>query len=201
MDDRDSFIVEYQLADSDDVSPSEFQYLFVAIDGLTRSLVIEQVRSFIEGADISDRAREEIFASFFRLARDVPAPAHIISIRRESPWSVSVALPIAAVLWAIKKMIAPEILRAWDESRLRDTFRRFVRDGIFRGAREQMDASAASNPHFGNLVVDDVSGTGKARPGQPALRVTLKRSEVLTVELKDRDLMKEFLARIGIKSE
>jgi hypothetical protein len=201
MNDRDSFIVEYRLADSGDASPSEFRSLFAAIDELTRSLVIEQIRSFVEMADLSDNARDEIFSSFFRLARDVPPPAQVLSVRRESPWSVDIGLPALAVLWAIRKMIAPEILKAWDESRLRDSFRRFVRDGIFMGAKEQLEARAASKPQFGNLVVDEIRETGTSRAEQPAIQVTLRRTDVLKIEMKDHDLMKEFMARIGIKAD
>ena len=201
MDDRDSFVVEYRLADSEDASPSEFRYLFVAIDELTRSLVFDQIRTFVYTADISDKARDEIFSSLFRLSRDLPLPANVISIRHESPWNVTISVPVVAVLWAIRKMIAPEILKAWDESRLRESFRRFVRDEIFRGAKEQIETSAASKPQFGNLVVDDIQENRRARPDQPAVRVTLRRSEVLQVEMKDHELMKEFLARIGIKSD
>jgi hypothetical protein len=112
-----------------------------------------------------------------------------------------VALPVSAVLWTIKKMIAPEILKAWDESQLRESFKRFVRDGIFRGAKEQLELSAASKPQFGNLIVDDITGSGAVTSEQPAVRVTLRKSEVLQVELKDRDLMNEFLAKIGIKPD
>ncbi|MFZ0738855.1 MAG: hypothetical protein WAM96_17300 [Candidatus Acidiferrales bacterium] len=152
-------------------------------------------------ADLSGREREEVFGSFIRLSRDLPLPAQVISIRRESPWTVSVGQPTVVVLWAIQKMIAPEILKAWDESRLRESFKRFVRDNIFRGAKEQIEAIAASKPQFGNLVVDDIQGSGGSRPGRPAIQVTLKRTEVLQIELRDRELMKEFLARIGIKTD
>jgi hypothetical protein len=201
MDERDSFIVEYRLADSGDTSPNEFRSLFAAIDELTRSLVVEQIRSFVVTADLSDKAREEIFSSMFNLARDIPPPAQVLSVRRQSPWSVEVGLPAVAVLWVIKKMIAPEILKAWDESRLRESFRRFVRDGIFMGAKEQIEAKAAAKPQFGNLIVDNIQESGSARSGQPAIRVTLRRSDVLDIEMQDRDLMKEFMGRIGIKPE
>jgi hypothetical protein len=201
MNDSDSFVLEFRLADSEDTAPAEFRYLFAAIDELTRSLVVAQMRVFVEMADISDRGREEVYASLFRLSRYVPPPAQVISVRRESPWSVLVGLPVAAVIWAMRKMIAPEIVQAWNESQLKENFRHFVRDGLFRGAKEQLEASAAAKPQYGNLVVDDISDTRGRRPDQPVVRVTLKRTEILHVEVKDRDLMNEFLARIGIKQE
>jgi len=99
----------------------------------------------------------------------------------------------------MRKMIAPEILQAWGESQLKGNFRRFVRDGLFQGAKEQLDASAAAKPKYGNLIVDDITETGGFRPNQTAVRVTLKRTEVLEVEVKDRDLMNEFLAKLEVK--
>jgi hypothetical protein len=199
MNESDSLVLEFRLADSDDVAPAEFRYLFEAIDELTRSRVVAQMQVFVEMADISDRAREEVYASLFRLSRYAPQSAEVISVRHESPWSILVGLPVAAVVWAMRKMIAPEIVQAWNESQLKENFRHFVRDGLFRGAKEQLEASAAVRPQYGNLVVDDISELAFRGPDETAVRVILKRTEVLQVEVKDRELMKEFLARIGFK--
>jgi hypothetical protein len=199
MDDADSYLLEFRLADPADTSPAEFRYLFDAVDELTRSLVIEQMRSFVEMADISGRGRDEVYTSVLRLAPYLPPPAQVISIRRESPWTVLVGLPVATVIWAMRKLIAPEIVQAWTESQLRENFRRFVRDGLFQGAKTQLEAGAAAKQKYGNLIVDDISEAGRLGPDQPALRVTLRRSEILQIEVKDHALMNEFLSRIGMK--
>lgn len=199
MDDRDSFLVGFRLADSGEASAADFRYLFAAVDDLTRSLLIEQMRMFVDGADFSDRARDEIYSSLPRMARDVPQPVEVVSVRHESPWHVLVGLPVAGVIWAMRKMIAPEILKAWDESELRENFRRFVRDGLFQGAKKQLEASAAVKPQYGNLAVDDVSEPPFTGRGQPQISVTFRRTEILQVEAHDRDLMNEFLVRIGMR--
>ena len=201
MDDSESYLIEFRLADQGDASPAEFRSLFAAVDQLTRSLTIEQIRLFATRTDLSDRERDYVFINLMRQGQYLVPPFQVISVRRESPWSVIVGVPVAAMIWAMRKMIAPEILQAWGESQLRDNFKRFVRDGLFQGAKEQLEASAASTPQYGNLIVDDVTETGRPRPSQPAVRVTLKRTEVLQVELRDRDLMKEFLSKLGFPSE
>jgi len=198
MNDRDAFLLEFRLADSDDTSPSEFRYLFDAVDELTRFLIVEQMHSFAEAADISDRGRDEVYVSVLRLSRFVAPPVEVLSIRRESPWSILVGLPVAGVIWAMRKMIAPQILQAWNEGQLKENFTRFVRDGLFQGAKEQLEAGAAAKPKYGNLVVDDISEEGGTRQNQPTLRVSLKRTEVIQVEIGDRALMEEFLAKMGL---
>jgi hypothetical protein len=197
MDDSDSYLIEFRLADSDEASPSEFRYLFAAVDQLTRSLTIDQMRLFVEGADLSDREREHIFSNLVHQGRHLTPPAQVVSVRRQSPWTV----PVAAMLWAMRKMIAPEILRAWGESRLRENFERFVRDGLFQGAKEQLEAGAAAKPQYGNLAIDDVVETGSSRPEQPSITISLKRTGVLQVEVRDRDLINEFLAKIGMRPQ
>lgn len=199
MDERGSFPVEFRLADSGEASASEFRYLFAAIDDLTRSLLVEQMRMFVELADFSDRARDEIYSALPRLARDVPQPTEVLSIRQESPWTVVVGLSVAGVIWAMRKMIAPEILQAWGESQLRENFRRFVRDDLFQGAKKQLEASAAVKPQYGNLAVDDISVPPRPGPERAELRVTFRRTEILQVEADDRDLMNQFLVRIGMR--
>jgi hypothetical protein len=183
MNDSDSYLVEFRLADSGDASPAEFRYLFAAIDHLTRALTVEQMRLFVEGADLSDRGRDEIFASLIREARHLAPPVQVVSVRRESPWSVIVGLSVAAMLWAMRKMIAPEILQAWGESQLKENFKRFVRDGLFQGAKEQLEASAAAKPQYGNLLIDDVAESAGTRPDQPTVTISLKRTEVLQIEI------------------
>jgi hypothetical protein len=199
MDDSDALYIRFRLADSGDASPVEFRFLFDAVDELTRALIVEQMRGFTETADLSDSAKHELYASVWRLARYVQPPAQVVSIRRESPWSVLIGLPVAAVIWAMRKIIAPEILQAWNESQLKENFRRFVRDGLFMGAKEQLEATAASHPQYGNLVVDEVRDTGRFGLEEPSIELTFKRTEILQVEIKDRNLMNEFLNRIGIK--
>jgi hypothetical protein len=201
MADRESLVIEFNLAESGDVSPAEFRYLFTAVDEITRSLVFEQMRAFVAMADISDRARYEIYDSMFRVGPILAPPVHVISIRRESPWSVLIGIPVASIIWFLRKMIAPEVLQAWSESQLRDNFKRFMRDVVFQGAKTQVEASPAVRAQFGNLVVDKISEGRRSQGERPAVLVTLRRSEILKVELKDRELMNEFLAKIGIKSE
>jgi len=199
MNDSDSYLIEFRLADSADASPAEFRYLFAAIDHLTRALTIEEMRRFVEGADLSDRGRDEIFATLIHQGRHLAPPVQVVSVRRESPWSVVVGLSVATMLWAMRKMIAPEILQAWGESRLKENFKRFVRDGLFQGAREQIETTAAAKPQYGNLVIDDVAESGASRPDRPSVTISLKRTDVLQVEIRDRDLMNEFLAKIGVR--
>ena len=201
MNDSDSYLVEFRLADSDEASPAEFRYLFAAVDQLTRFLTIEQMRLFVEGADLSDRERELIFSNLVHEGRYLAPPVQVVSVRRQSPWTVLVGLPVAAMIWAMRKMIAPEILQAWGESRLRENFKRFVRDGLFQGAREQIETSAAAKPQYGNLVIDEIAETGSSRPEQPSITISLKRTEVLQVEVRDRDLMNEFLTKIGMRPQ
>ena len=199
MDDSDAYYIRFRLADSEDAAPVEFRFLFEAVDTFTRALLIEQMRTFAETADLSDRARHELYVSVLHTARYVETPAQVISIRRESPWSVLIGLPVAGVIWAMRKMIAPEILQAWDESQLKANFRRFVRDSLFMGAKEQLEANAAARPQFGNLVVDEIRETGRSGQEEPSIEFSFKRTEILKVEVKDRQLMNEFLSRIGIK--
>jgi len=201
MDDFDVFVIDFRLADSEDVSPTEFRSLFRAVDELTRALLIEQMRLFIETASLSDAARNELFGSILRLSRFVSAPAEVKAVRRQSPWSVLIALPVSGMIWAMRKLIAPEIMQAWNESQLKDNFKRFVRDGLFQGAKEQLEASAAAKPKYGNLRIDDIAETGRSGPQSPAIVLTLKRTEVLEYEVRDRDLMNEFLTRIGMKPQ
>jgi hypothetical protein len=201
MDERDSYFIDFRLAEPDEARPSEFRSLFTAIDELTRYLVVEQVHSFVEMADAPDRAREEIYAQGFRLARFIAPPVNVTSIRRESPWTVEVGLPVAAVIWVMSKMIAPEVLKAWNESKLQESFRLFVRDYIFMGAKESLERTATSKPQYGNLVVDDISQTGRNPNGEPKLRVTLRRSDVVSVEVEDHALRDEFTKRMGLKRD
>ena len=95
MDDRDTFLLEFRLADSEEASAAEFRHLFAAVDDLTRSLLIEQMRTFVEMADLPDRARDEIYSSLPRLARDTPQPAEVLDVRHSSPWHVLVGFSVA----------------------------------------------------------------------------------------------------------
>lgn len=202
MDERSSYLIEFRLDDSGETSALDFRNLFTAIDAMMRQLTVAQLYSFLEAADIPARGREEILFQTAQLIGLVPPPVQIRTIRRESPWTIEVGLPVAGVLWAVRKMIAPQVLKAWEESKLQESFRRFVRDHIFMGARETVEASAANQPQYGNLVIDDIEDTGKrAESGEPELRITLRRTEVVSVELKDRDLRKQFLSKIGLKAE
>src|SRR6266567_5526380 len=105
MNDSDSYLIEFRLADSADASPSEFRHLFAAVDQLTRSLTIDQMRLFVEGADLSDREREHIFSGLVQQGRYLAPPVQVVSVRRESPWSVLVGLSVVAMLWVMRKMI------------------------------------------------------------------------------------------------
>ena len=96
-------------------------------------------------------------------------------------------------------MIAPEILQAWGESELRENFRRFVRDGLFRGAKKQLETSAVK-PQYGNLAVDDISESRSTGPRRPELVVTSRRTEVFQVQTEDRQLMNDFLRKIGMRT-
>jgi hypothetical protein len=157
---------------------------------------------FLEAADITARSRDEILFQTAHLIGLVPPPVQIRRIQRESPWTIEVELPAAGVIWAVRKMIAPQVLKAWNESKLPESFRRFVRDYIFRGARETVETRAANQPQYGNLVINDIEETGRrAESGEPELRITLGRTEVVSVELKDRDLKNQFLSKIGLKPE
>ena len=199
MEETDSFLIEFQLTDSRDVSPAEFRYLFAAIDDITRALVIEQMRRFVEMADLTDREQGEIYTHLLHFAPSIPPPVEVLSVRRESPWAVLIGLPVAGVMWAMRRMIAPEILQAWNETKLRETFRKFVRDGLFLGAKEQLEAGAASKPQYGNLAIDNVTSARSPEQEHPGIRVALRRTELLEVEANDRELMNDFLVRIGMK--
>jgi len=154
---------------------------------------------FVVSADFSDSARGEIYSTLLLLARNVPPPVEVVSVRHESPWTILVGLPVAGVVWAMQRMVGPVILRAWDESQLKENFGRFVRDNLFQGAKEQLEASAAAKPQYGNLAIIDVSAQRGSGAGRAELRVTLKRTEVLEIETNDRELMNKFLARIGMR--
>jgi len=72
MEETDSFLIEFQLTDSREVSPAEFRYLFAAIDDITRALVIEQMRRFVEMADLTDREQGEIYTHLLHFAPSIP---------------------------------------------------------------------------------------------------------------------------------
>ena len=199
MDNANAYVIEFRLADSDDASPSEFRHLFGAVDDLTRNVVMEQVILFAETTEMPERAREEIFSESFRLARHIVPPVQVINIRRQSPWTILAGLPIAGVIWAIRKMIAPQVLQAWNESRLQELFHRFVRDYIFMGTKERLEKTAGGRPQYGNLVIDDIRETGRHSPGEPEISITFRRTEVLSIDVKDRELRDEFLRRLGLK--
>jgi hypothetical protein len=77
----------------------------------------------------------------------------------------------------------------------------FVRDYIFRGAKESLERTAVSKPQYGNLVIDDISQTGRNANGEPKLRVTLRRTNVVSVEVEDHALRDEFMKRMGLKRD
>jgi hypothetical protein len=200
MTENESLNIEFKLPDSvDDSSPTEFRYLFTAIDEMTRSLVISQVNAFIDWIDLGSRARDEVYVSIFRSQQSIAVPVDVVSIRHESPWAIEVSLRAAGVLWILHKLVGPTIVQAWGESKLRESFLKFLRDGIFRGAKQQLESSAAAKPQYGNLRVDDIS-EGSRRRDSAAVTVTLRRTEVLQVESSDRELMNEFLAKLRIKT-
>jgi hypothetical protein len=200
MNENESLVIEFKLADSTESSPTEFRYLFTAIDEMTRSLVVNQAFAFVHSAELGSKAIDEMYVSFFR-ARDIAVPVDIVSIRHQSPWSIVVDVPVAGVLWVLHKLLGPVIVRAWGESKLREDFRRFVRDDIFRGAKQQLETTAVGKPQYGNLRVDDVSdGHGRGRD-TASVSITLKRTEILQVESSDRELMNEFLAKVRIKPQ
>ena len=190
----DSLGIQFVLDDSREASPSDFRYLFNAIDEISRYVIVAQLRLFVETADISDRLRDQIYSDMLKTALALPSPAEISAIRRQSPWTVLIGISAPVLLWAVRKMIAPEIMQAWTESELREAFRRFVRDGLFQGAKRQVEASAAAKPQYGNLAIDDIreSPTGE-------LRVQFKRTQVFEINVTDRQLMREFLEKIGVK--
>jgi hypothetical protein len=195
MDEYEFFSMEFRLADSaaGESSPTEFRFLFDAVDEITRSLIFNQLSVFVEHTQLNERARKEVFLSAFRLKETLIAPVDVVSIGRKSPWTVVVNIPVAGVLWVLHKMIGPEIIKAWGESNLKEAFKDFVRDKIFRGAKNQIEVAAAAKPQYGNLRVSDISEGNRA--GSP-VSVTLRRTEVLQVEASDRELMKGFLDRM-----
>jgi len=203
MNERASYLIEFQLADSEDTSPADFRSLFSAVDDLTRLLLVDQLRVFVEtGADLPGRARDEILFQAIYLSRFIAPPAQVRTIKRQSPWTVVIALSVPTVIWSMRKLIAPQVLKAWDDSKLQEAFRRFVRDYIFMGAKDTLEAGASNQPRHGNLVIDDITETGgSSEEGEPEVRITLKRTEVISVDLKDRDLRNEFLKKLGIKPE
>jgi hypothetical protein len=194
MDEYGSFSMEFKLADSlaGESSPAEFRFLFDAVDEMTRSLIFNQVGSFVESAKLGEKARQEVYSSAFRLKATLIAPVDVVSIGRKSPWTVVVNIPVAGVLWVLHKMLGPEILAAWGESKLKEQFKDFVRDSLFKGAKNQVEVAAATKPQFGNLRVTEV-GEGN-RLGE-SVSVTLRRTEILQVETSDRELMNEFIKK------
>jgi hypothetical protein len=55
--DDEALRLEFQLADEQDLSPTDFRDLFDAIDGLMHDLLVKQILSFTEMAGIPARAR------------------------------------------------------------------------------------------------------------------------------------------------
>jgi hypothetical protein len=195
MNENESFNIEFKLADSTESSPTEFRYLFSAIDEMTRSLVMSQINAFIDWIDLGSRARDEVYLSIFRSQQNIAVPVDVVSIHHQSPWSIEVSLRAAGVLWILHKLVGPTIIQAWGESKLREYFLKFLRDGIFRGAKQQLELSAAAKPQYGNLRVDDINEAPRQGPNS-AVTVTLKRTELLEIESSDRELMNEFLAKL-----
>ena len=185
MNENEALILEFQLADSGESSPTEFRYIFAAIDEMTRSLVASQMAAFVDSADLGSRAREEIYLSMFRSRYNIAVPVDVVSVRRQSPWAIVVQLVAAPLLWVLHKMLGPVIVETWGESQLRENFRRFLKEGMFRDAKHQLETSALAKPQFGNLRIDDVSEGLRRGPEAPAVTVTLRRTEVLQIESSD----------------
>ena len=151
MNDRDVLPLEFQLDDSVEASPSDFRYLFSAIDELTHSLIVDELRAFLELGGFSDSEQERIYSEMRRISPLLPSPANITTVRHESPWTVVAEISGVVLAWTLNKMIAPEILKAWGESRLKESFNRFLRESLFRGAKQRVEAIMSAKPQYGIL--------------------------------------------------
>jgi hypothetical protein len=199
MDYRDILYLEFQLDDAVEASPSDFRYLFSAIDGVTQTLMVDEIRAFLESAGFSDREQDQIYSNLRGMSPLLPSPVNITAVRRESPWTVVAELSGIVLVWTLNKMIAPEILKAWGESRLKESFNRFLRDNLFRGAKQRVEANLSAKPQYGNLLVDDIIEPKTSRRSDPRIRIRFKRTEIVEVDTKDKELMKEFLKRMGLR--
>jgi len=146
MDEYGLLSMDFKLADSQagESSPAEFRFLFDAIDEITRALIFNQVASFVDFAQLGDKTRNEVFLSAFRLKNTLVSPVDVVSIGRKSPWTVVVNIPVTGVLWILHKMIGPEIVAAWGESKLKEQFKEFVR----------VRCSPSFGPKFSLIKVD-----------------------------------------------
>jgi hypothetical protein len=91
----------------------------------------------------------KVYLSLFRSQQNIAVPVDVVPIRHQSQWAIEVSLRAAGVLRVLQQLGGATIVQAWGESKLRESFLKFLRDGVFRGAKQHLESAQWPSPNLG----------------------------------------------------
>ena len=121
-------------------------------------------------------------------------PAKLEELEKGSA-KIVIVISSGLLMWGLTTFLAKPIETAWDSSRKRDALVTYVRNQFFGGAVKTVNQKLLKIKRKKNLIVSDLK-VHKSSDQIHKIDVTLKRSEIQSIEPSEDELIDEFAKRL-----
>jgi hypothetical protein len=184
----------FRVEGHDSLTAGEFAALFKYVDSLGRSLIEEELAVILEDLGAKSRERLSELGHFqYRFSTEI-APVEIRKVERGS-WIIVASIASSAIYWIFKNFITPTAVDAWKGSPHEKALKKFMRDKMFGGAKENVERTIRKKRRPKNFTISDVRDRSLGQSRQ-VFEVTLERKEVIKVRYTEKEMVDEVLSTI-----
>ena len=191
MNDPRSLELRFVLDSDASESPSTFVALFEYAEDFVRYFAEEEALSLFEELELPADWQRDSIDTLRHLSRTAAAPAEVLAVNRRSPWTVALLIASPTLLFFLRQCIHPVVKQAWNDSRLRELLREFLRDRVFMGAKRKAQKRVVTGPRRRGLKAKSVSELRESTPERTVLEIRLERTEILEAKISDAQVIED----------
>lgn len=177
--------------DEKEVQAGDLSTLIYFVDELSKAIAVNEALDLLEffKFPVTDK---------FRIVNDYDKygdiPAKLEDLEKGSA-KIVLVISSGLLMWGLTTFLAKPIEAAWDSSSKRDALVNYVRNQFFGGAVKTVNQKLSKIKRKKNLIVSDVK-VHQSHDQIDKIDVTLRRSEIQSIEPTDDELIDEFAKRL-----
>jgi hypothetical protein len=191
-----SLLIRFQLEDSGDVSPSDFEGFFSVGAEVLRNYLFDEAVELIAALELPAELEAQSLGALIDSLRVGPVPAIVVDVRHSSPWYYDIHLDRLLVATVIIRCLAPEVKAAWKGSRAQQLLQDFLRNRLFMGPAIRVKKAVSRTKPRQQLRPKAVSELKDSHAMEQRLLVQVERVEPIIVNPSDQELLDEVAKRL-----
>lgn len=175
--------IAFDLTEDTDLSSTDLLSLLRLIDYMAHELLVEESQILLETLEIEEARSVDTLSRMNDVARTVPAPLTISRIERGS-WQVVTHLDATSIVRFLQHTLPQIFATIWQSPDMQNRVAEFLAERAFSGLRRRIRQIFGRKGRAGTVKAESVEEE-TSTPERPAIRVVLRRTEVLEVSADD----------------